>query len=230
MNDTSKGIKFWAEDDRPREKLRNKGAQALSDAELLALLIGSGTTKKSAVDLARELLATSNNNLNQLGKCNLSDLQKVKGIGLARAISVTAAMELGRRRQIEQVLERPKISATKDAATLLFPILQDLGHEAFCVLYLNTAHFLIKHELISHGGLSGTVADIRLIFKNALINNASKIIVAHNHPSGNRNPSDSDKKLTQKIQQSGQIMDIILLDHIIIAGQQYYSFADEGLL
>lgn len=224
------GIKSWAEDDRPREKLLSKGPSSLSDAELLAILIGSGTREKSAVDLARELLTLSNNNLNKLGKIGLVELQQVKGIGEARAITIAATMELGRRRQMEAALDQPKIDSAKAAAALLFPLLQDLNHEMFCVLYLNNANRLIKHEMISSGGLTATIVDVRMVLKNALLCQAAGLIVAHNHPSGNNKPSESDKTLTKKIAESAKLMDINLLDHIIIAGKEYVSFADSGLL
>jgi DNA repair protein RadC len=228
--DNKSGIKSWAEDDRPREKLLNKGASVLSDAELLAILVTGGTAKKSAVDLARELLAIANNNLNQFGKLGLNDLQQIKGIGEARAITIAAAMELGRRRQIGAVLDRQLIKGSEEATELLFPLLQDLSHEMFCVLYLNNAQFLIKHEFVSSGGLTATIADIRMILRNALLCNASKIIVAHNHPSGNKTASEADKKLTKKLKDAANQMDIQLVDHIIIAGKEYMSFADDGLI
>lgn len=228
--DNTKGIKSWAEDDRPREKLLLKGPAALSDTELLGILIASGTPEKSAVDLAREILGLAQNNLSQLGKLNLKELQQIKGIGEARAITITAAMELGRRRQIGAVLDRQKISCAEDAVEMLFPLLQDLNHEMFCVLYLNNAQLLIKHEFVSSGGLTATVADIRMILKNALLCQAAKIIVAHNHPSGNKTPSDADKKLTQKLKDAASSMDIELTDHIIIAGKEFTSFVNDGLL
>ena len=228
--DPKTGIKSWAEDDRPREKLLAKGATALSDAELLAILIASGTKEKSAVDLSREVLMLANNNLNQLGKLNLNEFQHVKGIGEARAITMIAAMELGRRRQIGAVLDRPIIKTAKDASELLFPLLQDLNYEMFCVLYLNNAQSLIKHEFVSSGGLTATVVDIRLILKNALLCQSSKIIVAHNHPSGNKQASESDKKLTKQLKEAAAIMDIQLIDHIIIAGKEFTSFANAGYI
>lgn len=224
------GIKSWAEDDRPREKLLTKGASALSNTELLAILIGSGTKQKSAVDLSRELLAIANNNLNEFGKLGLGELQQIKGIGEARAITIAATMELGRRRQIGSVLDKEFIKGPEEAAELLLPLMQDLNHEIFCVLYLNNAQLLIKHELISSGGLTATVVDIRMILKNALLCNASKIIVAHNHPSGNKKPSEADKKLTHKLKDAAVQMDIELVDHILIAGNSFVSFANEGLM
>lgn len=224
------GIKSWAEDDRPREKLITKGASTLSDAELLGILIASGTREKSAVDLARELMALANNNLNQFGKLSIKELQQIKGIGEARAITIAAAMELGRRRQIGAALDKQFVKCAEDAADLLFPLLQDLQHEMFCVLYLNNAQLLIKHEFISSGGLTATVADIRMILKNALLCNAAKLIVAHNHPSGNKTPSEADKKLTKKLQEAAAQMDIQLVDHIIVAGKDFTSFANEGFI
>lgn len=224
------GIKSWAEDDRPREKLISKGASTLSDAELLGILIASGTREKSAVDLARELMALANHNLNQFGKLSIKELQQIKGIGEARAITITAAMELGRRRQIGAALDKQFVKCAEDAADLLFPLLQDLQHEMFCVLYLNNAQQLIKHEFISSGGLTATVADTRMILKNALLCNAAKLIVAHNHPSGNKTASDADKKLTKKLQEAAAQMDIQLIDHIIVAGKDFTSLANEGYI
>jgi DNA repair protein RadC len=224
------GIKSWAEDDRPREKLITKGAATLSDAELLGILIASGTREKSAVDLARELMALANHNLHQFGQLSIKELQQVKGIGEARAITIAAAMELGRRRQIGAALDKQFVQCADDAAALLFPLLQDLQYEMFCVLYLNNAQLLIKHEFVSSGGLTATVADIRMILKNALLCNASKLIVAHNHPSGNKKPSDADKKLTKKLQEAAAQMDIQLVDHIIVAGKEFTSLANEGYI
>lgn len=228
--DQKNSIKSWAEDDRPREKLLAKGATALSDAELLGILIATGTKDQSAVDVARMLMAMANNKLHELGKLSVKELQKVKGIGSAKAVSISAAMELGRRRQIERVLDRPTIKSADDAAELLFPLLQDLQHEMFCVLYLNNAQMLIKHEFISSGGLTATVADIRMILKNALLLQAAKLIVAHNHPSGNKKASEEDKKLTLKLKAAAAQMDIQLLDHIIVAGKDFTSFANEGIM
>lgn len=223
-------IKNWAEDERPREKLMQKGPSALSDAELLAILISSGTKEKSALDLAREILALANNNLQELGRLNIKQLQKTKGIGEARAITIASALELGRRRQVSEGLQRAVIGKSADAAAIVMPLLQDLNHEAFCVLYLNQANKVLRHEIISSGGLTSTVADIRMILKNALLNNANRLIVAHNHPSGNRTPSREDKEMTEKLKEAAIMMDIQLLDHIIVAGTGYLSMIDEGLL
>ena len=226
----SNSIKNWLEDDRPREKMVQKGAAALSNAELLAILISSGTKKKSALDLAREALDLAHNNLRELGRLSLLELQKINGIGDARAITISAAMELGRRRQAADALDRAKISSCADAVEIIMPMLQDLNHESFCVLYMNTANKLIRSEMISSGGMAATVADVRMILKNALLNNATQLIIAHNHPSGNKRPSDQDKVLTRKIKDSAALMDIKLLDHVIIAGNEYFSFVDEGML
>lgn len=223
-------IKNWLEDDKPREKMMAKGSAALTDAELLAILISSGTKERSALDLARDILAMAHNNLRELGRLSLKELQKTKGIGEARAITIAAAMELGRRRQLAEGLERPTIRSSADAAAIVMPLLQDLTHEAFCAVYMNPAAKVIKTEMISSGGLTGTVADIRMILKNALLCNASQLLVAHNHPSGNKTPSTADKEITRKLRESAMMMDMKLLDHIIIAGSEYVSFGDEGLL
>lgn len=178
-----KSIKNWAEDERPREKMLQKGAASLSDAELLAILISSGTRERSALDLARDILVQAHNNLHELGRLSVLELQKTKGIGEARAITIAAALELGRRRQITEGLQRPAIGKSSDVAEIVVPLLRDLSHEVFCVIYLNQANRVLRHELISSGGLTGTVADIRMILKNALLYNANKLVIAHNHPS-----------------------------------------------
>jgi DNA repair protein RadC len=227
---TSNSIKNWMEDERPRERMQQKGAAALSDAELLAILIGSGTPKRSALDLARETLQLAGNNLLQLGRLNLEELQKTNGIGEARAITIAAAMELGRRRQISEAPERPIMKKSKDVVPFIMPLLQDLNHEACLVLYLNQASRLLRQEFISNGGLNGTVVDIRMILKNCLLYNASQLIIAHNHPSGNKTASEADKKITQRLNEAAKLMDILLLDHVIIAGNEYLSMSDEGLI
>jgi DNA repair protein RadC len=223
-------IKTWAEDDRPREKLVLKGPAALSDAELLAILINSGTRSQSALDLAREVLRSSEQSLSGLGRLSLQELQQTKGIGIARAITLQAALELGRRRQRADILDRATITSMEEAAEIFLPLLTDLNHEAFCVLYLNQANRLLRHEIISNGGLTGTVADIRIILKTALLCNANQLIVAHNHPSGNLQPSAADKTLTTKLKDSAALMDILLLDHLIIAGSRYLSLQNEGMM
>ena len=226
----SNSIKNWAEDERPREKMLQKSAASLTDAELLAILISSGTKEKSALDLAREILALANNNLQQLGRLSILELQKTKGIGEARAITIAAAMELGRRRQMSAGLERATITKSADAAEIVIPLLGDLNHEVFCVLYLNQANKVLRHEVISSGGLTGTVADTRIVLKNALLQNANQLIIAHNHPSGNSKPSTADKDLTKKLKEAAALMDIKLLDHLIVTGTTYLSLADEGLI
>jgi DNA repair protein RadC len=223
-------ITDWAVEDRPREKLYQKGTSSLSDAELLAILIGSGTRKRSAVDLGRELLSMVNNNLNSLGKLTIGDLTKIKGIGNARAITIAAALELGRRRKLAEIPEMPQIKCSKDVFDLLSPVLSDLPHEEFWILFLNRSNKVINRMKLSQGGISGTVTDVRMVMKRAIEYLASGIIVCHNHPSGNLNPSESDTRITQKIKEAGNIMDIQLLDHLIISEKEYYSFADNGLL
>jgi DNA repair protein RadC len=226
----SKSIKNWVEEERPREKVLQKTVAALTDAELLTILISSGTKEKSALDLARDILALVDNNLQELGRLGVVELQKIKGIGQARAVTIAAAMELGRRRQIGEALQRQTLVSSADSVQIIQPLLQDLNHEVFCVLYLNQSNRLIRHELISSGGMTATVADTRMILKNALLYNANQLIVAHNHPSGNRQPSDTDKKLTDKLKEAAALMDIKLIDHIIIAGNTFFSMADEGLI
>lgn len=221
-------IKSWAEDDRPREKLLLKGQSALSDAELLAILIGSGSRNETAVDLAKRILAKAENNLSQLGKMTLSDLKAFKGMGEAKAITVMAALELGRRRKQADRLERDKVSSSKDVFEIMEPKLADLPHEEFWIILLNRSNKIIRKECISRGGITGTVADLRLIFKPAIESLATGIIVCHNHPSGNVKPSDADISLTRKIRGAGALLDIQLLDHLIIAEKTYYSFADNG--
>jgi len=223
-------IKDWAADDRPREKLLLKGIQSLSDAELLAILIGSGTRKISAVELSRQILALSNNNLSELGKLSVSELMKIKGIGEAKAITIVAALELGRRRNQTDSAEKHGISSSKDVFNYFQSILSDLTHEEFWVLYLNRSNKVIDKYKLSQGGVSGTVIDVRLVLKRALELLASSIVVCHNHPSGNRNPSENDSAITEKLKQATAQMDIKLVDHLIIADNSYFSFCDEGLL
>ena len=223
-------IKDWNPEDRPREKLLLKGTSALSDAELIAILIGSGTANLSAVEVAKKVLQQGNNNLNELAKQSVKDLMKSKGIGEAKAITIVAALELGRRRKETDPEEKPKISSSKDAFDLLKSELMDLPREEFWVLLLNRAHRVIKKKKVSEGGVSGTEADPKIIYKMALEELASGIIVAHNHPSGNLTASQSDIDLTKKLKEAGRFLEVQLLDHLIIAGQKYFSFADEGLL
>jgi DNA repair protein RadC len=223
-------ITDWAVEDRPREKLIQKGTANLTDAELLAILISSGTKEKSAVDLGRELLAIVNNNLNSLGKLTISDLKKLNGIGTARAVTIAAALELGRRRKLFEIPDVPQIKCSKDVADIFQPIMSDLLHEEFWILFLNRSNKVINRMKLSQGGISGTVTDVRIVMKKAIEYLASGIIICHNHPSGNLNPSESDSKITQKIKEAGNFMDIQLLDHLIISDKNYYSFADNGLL
>lgn len=223
-------ITDWAVEDRPREKLIQKGTSSLSDAELLAILISSGTKDKSAVDLGRELLGIVNNNLNSLGKLTISDLKKLHGIGTARAVTITAALELGRRRKLSEIPDVTQIKCSKDVADIFQPLLSDISHEEFWILFLNRSNKVINTMKLSQGGISGTVTDVRIVMKKAIEYLASGIIVCHNHPSGNLNPSESDTKITQKIKEAGALMDIQLLDHLIISDKDYYSFADNGLL
>ncbi len=223
-------IKDWNPEDRPREKLLLKGTSALSDAELIAILIGSGTANLSAVDVSKKILLHGKNNLNELAKLSVKELMKVKGIGEAKAITIIAALELGRRRKEVDVEEKPKINTSKDAFDLIKGDLMDLPHEEFWVLLLNRASRVIKKKRVSEGGVSGTVADPRIIFKMALEELASGIVVAHNHPSGNLTPSQSDINLTKKLKEAGKLLDIQLFDHVIVGEQKYFSFADEGLV
>lgn len=223
-------IKQWAAEDRPREKLLLKGKSALSDAELIAILLGTGTTTMSAVDLAKKVLQCAGNNLNDLACLSLKDMMKVKGIGEAKAISIAAALELGRRRKESIADEKPKVGSSKDAYDHLKGDLLDLPHEEFWILILNRANRITKKYQISQGGVTGTVADPKIIFKIAVEELASGIILAHNHPSGNLNPSQADVDLTKKLKEAGRLLDIQVLDHIIVAGKNYYSFADESML
>jgi DNA repair protein RadC len=230
MEYTNLKIKDWAVEDRPREKLLKKGLSSLSDAELIALLIGSGTRNESAVELAKKVLKNANNNLNELGKLEIKDLQKNKGIGEAKAIIITAALELGRRRKHADIIDKQKISSSNDVFELFQPLLGDLPHEEFWILLLNRSNKIIDRFKISQGGVSGTVIDVRLILKLAIEKLASSIILCHNHPSGNKMPSDADDSITQKLIDGGKLLDIKVLDHIIIADTQFFSYADEGKL
>lgn len=225
-----KAIKNWSESDRPREKMLQKGADNLSDSELIAILINNGTRDKSAVELAREVLHFSNNNLEELGKISIKDLQKVKGIGVAKAIAIAAALELGRRRQSSPALTKKIIRNSDDIAEFLVAALKDFSYEVFAVVFLNRANKIKHFEIISRGGITGTVADPRIILKKALEEGATSIVLSHNHPSGNLRPSRADEELTSKIKSAATYFDIRVLDHIIVSEEGYYSFADEGLL
>lgn len=223
-------IKSWAEDDRPREKLITKGRQALSDAELLAILLASGNKNETAVQLAQRILNSHQNSINQLAKLQLNDLKKFKGVGEAKAVTIAAALEIGRRRTEETIEEKIKITSPKYAYDILKAKLGDLPHEEFWVIFMNRSNSVIKTECISKGGVSGTIVDVRLILKPAIECLASGIILAHNHPSGNLKPSQEDIHLTKKIKEAAKLLDISIQDHLIIGDQAYYSFADEGLL
>ncbi len=223
-------INSWALADSPRKKLLAKGKTALSDAELIAILIGSGNREESAVALSKRILKGVNGNINELAKISVKKLTVFKGIGDAKAISIITALELGKRRQLETALEKPKIASSKDVANLMQPVLGDLEHEEFWVLFLNNSNKVVAKNQISKGGLTATIVDIRLVFKSALELASVGIIVCHNHPSGKLQPSTADKQLTQKIKEAGIILDIKLLDHLIITEKAYFSFADENLL
>lgn len=227
---SERAIKNWAEEDRPREKMSNKGREALSDSELIAILIQSGNKEKSAVDLAREVLQLGNHNLAYLGKLSITDFQKVKGIGEARAITLAAALELGRRRQLSESLELKEVRNSKTAAEILIPLMGDLPQEKFCLLCLSASNKLIHYEFVSSGGLTSTIVDPKIIFKAAILCLATKLIIAHNHPSGNLKPSASDKAVTEKILNGAKALGFNLMDHLIIADNKYFSFADDGLL
>ncbi len=231
MNEYKKlNIKDWAAEDRPREKLLSNGSRALSDAELIAILIGSGNVDETAVELSRRILSSVGNDLNELGRKGIEFLKEFNGIGEAKAVTIVAALELGKRRKEADVFVKKKISGSKDAADYFQPLLGDLNHEEFWVMLLDRGNKIIECYRVSQGGISGTVIDVRLIMKAALDKRASSIILCHNHPSGTMQASDADLKITRKISEAGKIMDISVLDHIIIGQNSYLSFADEGIL
>jgi DNA repair protein RadC len=223
-------IKSWALDDRPREKLVAKGKQALSDAELIAILIGSGNREESAVGLSKRILKSVEGNINSLAKLSIEKLIEFKGIGEAKAIGIITALELGKRRQLEIALEKPKITSSKNVFNLMQPIIGDIEHEEFWVLFLNNSNKVLAKTQISKGGLTATIVDVRLLFKRALEFTSVGVIVCHNHPSGKLEPSNADKQITQKIKQAGVTLDIKLLDHLIVTQKSYFSFADEGII
>lgn len=226
-------ITQWSEEDRPREKLMAKGKENLSDAELIAILLGTGFKDQSAVDVAKKLLLTANNDLDELGQLSIGQLSKIKGIGPAKAISVVSALELGRRRKYTEKPKVTKVTGSQDVWEYMFPILADLDHERFYVLLMDRANHIRGHELISQGGVSGTVVDAKLVFRKIFENPkfiASNIILCHNHPSGNLKPSREDINLTKKIKDGGQLLDITVFDHLIFTNDSYYSFADEGMM
>jgi DNA repair protein RadC len=223
-------IKSWALDDRPREKLIAKGKSTLSDTELIAILIGSGNRNESAVALSKRILKSVDGNINKLAKLSLENLTSFKGIGEAKAIAIITALELGKRRQLEVALEKPKITSSKDAFCIMQPIIGDLEHEEFWVLFLNNSNKVLAKTQISKGGLTATIVDVRLLFKKALELTSVGLIVCHNHPSGKLLPSNADKQITQKIKEAGETLDIKLLDHLVVTEKDYFSFADQGIL
>lgn len=225
-----KSIKSWAEEDRPREKMLAKGKEALSNAELIAILIGSGNSKETAVDLSKRILHDSKDNLIELSRLSINDLMKYNGIGEAKAVTIAAALELGRRRRFSEALEKPSIKNSQIAYECFYAHLSDLNHEQFWIMLLNNANKVIKLEKIGVGGMTGTTADPKKIFKSALENNATSVMLCHNHPSGNVIPSNADKQITNNLVKAGHFLEIKILDHIIIGNDNYFSFADEGLL
>jgi len=229
-SNTSFSIKNWSQDDQPREKLRDKGKLVLSDAELVAIIIGSGNREESAVDLAKRILASVDHNLNALGKLSLKQLIEFKGIGEAKAITIAAALELGRRRKLEDTKQITKITSSRDVFQLMQPILGELPHEEFWILYLNNSNKVLKKNQLSKGGITGTLVDVRLVLKTALEVGAVSLILVHNHPSGTLNPSQADKDLTLKLKRAAEHLDMKVLDHLIITETNYFSFADENTL
>jgi DNA repair protein RadC len=228
--DVKSGIKSWSENDRPREKLLLKGKESLTDAELIAILIGSGNKELTAVGLSQKILKSASNNLHELGRKELSELMSFKGIGEAKAITIAAALEIGRRRQIIDPITKPLITSSREAYNAIAPILRDINHEEFWILLMNHGGKLIKRIKISSGGVSQTLVDPKLIFKRALDCLASKIILVHNHPSGSLKPSHHDVVITRKLVQGGKLLDISVDDHLIISENGYYSFSDEGMM
>lgn len=229
-NKSSTSIKNWAVDDRPREKLLGKGKESLSDSELLAILISTGSKNKSAVELAKEVLALGKNNLNELGKISLKELMTIKGIGEAKAITLAAALELGRRRQATNFLNKTYVRSSNELGEFLKTKLKDYSYEVFAVVYMNKANKINHFEIISKGGITGTVADPRIIFKKAFDVEATSIVLCHNHPSGSLKPSRQDEELTRKIKEAASYLDIKVIDHLIVSEEGYFSFADEGLI
>ena len=230
MQDLKFSIKEWAKDDRPREKLLGKNPATLSDSELLSILIGNGNREKNAIELAKEVLRLGKNNLNELGKVTIQEMTRIKGIGKVKAITITAALELGRRRHASLSLEKPLVRSSRDIATHLQALFQDLPYEVFAVAYLNRGNRINHFEIISQGGITSTIADPRIILKKALLEDAVSLILCHNHPSGNLQPSRADQELTKKLKEASNLFDICLFDHIIVSENGYYSFADSGTL
>lgn len=232
MKDVSSSfsIKKWHADDRPREKLLQKGKAALSDAELIAILIGSGSREASAVGVSQKILAAAENKLHTLGKYSIQQLMEFKGIGEAKALTIVAALELGKRRQAETIMTRPKISSSEDVFQLMKPLIGELAHEEFWIVYLNNSNRVLQTTQLSKGGITGTLVDVRLVFKKALALGAVAIILAHNHPSGTLRPSSSDIQLTKKLKRAGESLDIKVLDHLIVTEKAYFSLADESMI
>lgn len=223
-------IRDWANDDKPREKLAQKGRSVLSDAELLAILIGSGNRQESAVQLSQRILSTVDHNLNELGKLSINQLKKFKGIGEAKAITIAAALEVGRRRRSQEGPKVEKIGSSSDAFVMLYPVIGELQHEEFWVLYLNNSNKVVHKSQLSKGGITGTLVDVRLVMREALELGAVAIILAHNHPSGSLKPSSSDRQITKKLKIAAEALDLKVLDHLILSQHQYLSFADKGML
>lgn len=227
---TSLSIKFWSDDDKPREKLVQKGRSVLSDAELVAILIGSGSRNESAVELSKRIIASANNNLNELGKLSINQLMQFKGIGEAKAVTIAAALEIGRRRRGEEAQKITKITSSKSVFELLQPIMGELQHEEFWIVYLNNSNKVLQTAQLSKGGITGTLVDVRLVMRQALELGSVALILAHNHPSGTLKPSSADKQITQKLKAAAEALDLKVLDHLIITEKEYFSFADEQIL
>jgi len=223
-------IRNWSEDDRPREKLMLKGKSNLTDAELTAILIGSGSRNETAVDLSKRILSSASNNLNALGKLSIQQLMTFKGIGEAKAITIVAALELGRRRKLEESVELLKISSSKSVFEIMQPLIGELPHEEFWIIYLNNSNKVISKAQLSKGGITGTIVDVRLVFKTAFEMGATGVILCHNHPSGTLIASEADKQITRKLKLAGESLDIKILDHVIVTETSYFSFADDGIL
>jgi len=223
-------LKAWAEEDKPREKLIMKGRQALSEAELIAILISTGNRNETSVELSKRIMVSVQNNLNELSRLSLNDLMKFDGIGKAKAICILAALEIGRRRKETVFRKKEKIISSQQAYLYLKQMLSDLPHEEFWVILLDRSNQIIKRAMISRGGVSGTVVDSKIIFKSAIETLASSMILGHNHPSGNTKPSEQDIQITRKIKEAGKTMEIPVIDHLIVCENGYYSFADEGTL
>lgn len=228
--DTYISIKNWSEEDRPREKLLQKGKKALTKAELIAILLGSGSRSESAVDLSKRLLHQQNDRLKKIARMSVQQLMQYKGIGEAKAVSISAGLELANRMMEEDGLELDKVNSSSSVYTIMKPLLGDLPHEEFYMIYLNNSNKVIYKYPLSRGGMTGTVVDVRIALKKALEHNAVSLIMVHNHPSGKTQPSHADKQLTRKLKQAGELLDLKVLDHVIVTENDYFSFADEGLM